>query len=419
MFNPNDTNIIVYRLSILILLMILLTSCGHSTPQDVSRSTNSSDIVISSENTSAKTESQASTNNTIDTEPSETYDPDSWLSRVSDPVLYRDTPYKPIEYDFSISFKDNLLVVDYGRQTVSVYQARYDDIPESKVSGTWQLRMHSVPDVIDWCQGHHGPLSKDEVLNNFFNVRRISFSEIEGFDSIAEDLGIGMNNAALCWTYDTGDISGANGQIQYIPLSAQYIDGLPVRMDKNDGPVFEYSEGAELSRRTNWDPRKNWRGCYMDSNQTIFLYVSEERFVIENMISEDLKVYPAEDCLAEIKKAIIYNNFSHRKVATDPNKMELYTVWETDVVVYCMELAYMVLDPTPYEQYDDHLETHELTIAPVWVAYYTVTNSRTADENIVYGGTVMLNAVTGESIYSEMYGPEENDYLYPHAKDPG
>ena len=95
-------------------------------------------------------------------------------------------------------------------------------------------------------------------------------------------------------------------------------------------------------------------------------------------------------------------------------------IWETDVVVCCMKLLYTVLDFSPMAlETDDHLKEHELSIVPVWFVYYTATNSKTADENIVYNGTVMLNAVIRESIYSEMYGPEENEYLYPHAKDLG
>ncbi|MBO4688142.1 MAG: hypothetical protein J5636_06470 [Clostridiales bacterium] len=309
-------------------------------------------------------------------------------------------------------------MVNYGKSTVNVYQARYEDSLENQNAEEWQFKKNSYPVFIDECQGYHSPLSKIEVLANFNNVGVQSISELNA-ETVAENLGIDSNNMALCWTYKTGSISGVGEEIQYVPLSSQYIESIPIRRDFNISPVYEWSEDIALSRQCNYDPTRNWQGCYIDTDQTTFLFVLEERFSIGEIIHENQPVRPAEECLPEIKKAIIYNNFSHRSGATDPNKMDLYTVWETDVVVYCMELAYTVLDSTPLEWYDPHLETHELTIVPVWNVYYTATNSKTADENIVYGGTVMLNAVTGESIYSEMYGPEESEYLYPYAKDPG
>jgi len=400
--------------------VVMLTSCGHSTSQEESRYTRSVDIVVSSDSDMLgnKMEPNASGDDTADL--SNTDDTDSWLYRVSDPERYRDTPYKPREYDFSISFKDNLLVVDYGQQTVNVYKARYTDVPETPASETWQFKNYDCPGLIDTCQGF-GILKKNKVINNFYNVREISLSEIDGAESLAQSLGIDGNSGILCWTYDTGGITGVKEKIQFVPLSAQYIDNLPIRREKNYSPVYEWSDEIPLSRYTDFDNNSDWTGCFIDSSETNFLYVRMQKFEVESPVYEDLTVFPAEECLSEIKNAIIYNNFSHRKKATDPNKMELYTVWETDVVVYCMELAYTVLDPMPLENRgtDPTHYTHELTIVPVWNVYYTATNSKKSDENIVYDGMVMLNAVTGKSIYSEMYGPEENDYLYPHAKDLG
>lgn len=406
------------QLLFLAFMMIVLSSCGRSAPQEESRYTRSEDIVVSSDAVLQENETELLENDYDYSESSDTNDPDSWLYRVSDPERYRGEPYEPHEYDFSLSFRDDMLVVNYGKSTVNVYQARYEESLESQNVEEWQFKMNSYPDFIDECQGYHSPLSRNEVLANFNNVGILSFSELNA-ETLAEKLGIDSNNMALCWTYKTGSILGVGEEIQYVPLSSQYIESIPIRRDFNISPVYEWSEDISLSRQCNYDPTRNWQGCYIDTDQTTFLFVIEERFSIGEIIHENLSVRPAEECLPEIKKAIIYNSFSHRSAATDPNKMDLYTVWETDVVVYCMELAYTVLDSTPLEWYDPHLETHELTIVPVWNVYYTATNSKTADENIVYGGTVMLNAVTGESIYSEMYGPEESEYLYPYAKDPG
>ena len=407
------------RLSFLVLVVIILTSCGHSTPQDVSRSTRSADIVASSESSVSDTVEFSSESEDVRIEPAETYDPESWLSRVSDPELYRDTPYKPQEFDFSITFKDDLLVVDFGQQSVNVYKARYDDVPPRwPDDAPWEIFFS--PNVIEWCQGYHGPLKKNEVINNIYNVRTETLSAVEDADYLATTLGIDIETQVLCWVYDTYEAPWNDDTIQYIPLSMQYLDNIPIRRDYNVDPVLDWAEDIPLSRQPTVNGRDQWGGLYINQSQTTVAYLTIGKFSIEDTLYNNLTVYPAEECLSEIKKAITYNNFSHRKVATDPNKMALNTIWETDVVVYCMELAYTVLDPSPVVWgTDSQLKEHELTIVPVWVVYYTATNSKTADEDIVYDGTVMLNAVTGKSIYSEMYGPEENDYLYPHAKDPG
>ena len=428
--------------------IVFLTSCDRSTPQDVSRSTRSEVIIVSSDDVSTETESQVSTENKSATEPAETYDPESWLVRVSDPKLYENGPYEPEEYDFSITLKDDLLIVDYGISEVNLYKARYAEVPANTLEEQWQI--NGASSVIEWCEGWPVSLSWDSnhmdggkdrvslsqsaVLKNFHNVGLVSLSEIEDVAYIADCLEIDINEKVLAWTYDTSGfpwdseylsdnknfrVSPDIECVQYIPLCCQFLDGLPVRRDYNDGPVFDWSDDIPLSRSPNWDPLKNWSGVFMNSSQSSVMLVFAEKYEIENTLSERQSVISPETCQNEIKKAILYNNFSHIKSTPDPNRWGLHDIWETDVVVYCMELAYMVLDPTPLEWFDDHLETHELTIVPVWVVYYTATNSKTADENIVYNGTVMLNAVTGRSIYSETYGPEENDYLYPHAKDPG
>ena len=82
-----------------------------------------------------------------------------------------------------------------------------------------------------------------------------------------------------------------------------------------------------------------------------------------------------------------------------------------------MELSYVVLDPEPLEYDDPDLASHELTLVPVWEVYVTVTDPE--NEQLLQTRKLMINAVTGESLYSDKYGPNENEELYPHMHDPG
>ncbi|MBO4688140.1 MAG: hypothetical protein J5636_06460 [Clostridiales bacterium] len=219
-------------------MMIVLTSCGCSTPQDVSPFTRIAEIVVSLEPIVSDTVEFSSESGELSVETSETYDSESWLSRFADSVLYRDTPYMPREYDFSISYKEDLFVVGYGQQNVNVYKARYDDIPERWPDDAPWVIFFS-PNVIEWCQGYHGPLKKDEVINNSYNVRTEILSEVEGADYSTEMLEIDIDTQVLCGVYDTCEVPWKDDTVQYIPLSIQYLDNMPTRRDYKFVPVLD------------------------------------------------------------------------------------------------------------------------------------------------------------------------------------
>ena len=87
-----------------------------------------------------------------------------------------------------------------------------------------------------------------------------------------------------------------------------------------------------------------------------------------------------------------------------------------------MELSYAALDPTPRLEPGDadfennHSETI-LTLVPVWEVYYTITDPN--NDSVVGNGMVMINAITGESLFSDEYGYQQNEKLFPHLHDPG
>ena len=79
------------QLLLLTLMMIVLSSCGQSAPQEESRYTRSEDIVVSSDAVLPENETELLENGYDYSDSSDTNDPDSWLYRVSDPERYRGT----------------------------------------------------------------------------------------------------------------------------------------------------------------------------------------------------------------------------------------------------------------------------------------------------------------------------------------
>ncbi|MBR5975683.1 MAG: hypothetical protein IK020_10945 [Clostridiales bacterium] len=425
-----------------LLSLFLVTSCNHATDQEISRSLKDEDITVTVDSSLSMAETDLTI---VDPDTSESLDPNSWLVRVSDPERMQFHPDAPKEYDFSVSFKEDMLVVDYGKQTVNVYIGKYDKSPEPWQNKTWDTvgAIH----VVLWCEGEptnisceeldgeiiegddYVALEKAEVLDNIYNVHIISLSDIEGGSELTEALGLSTDTAVLSWTYNLYDfpwdseyfnaiesfkVPSTITTFEYIPLSAQYIDGVPTRLPAGDAPTIDWLHDGNLARPAHYDPRTDWGKSYLfNQSFTCATVFHVYRYMITDTIQEEVPIIPADSCLAEIKKAILYNAYSHLKATPDSSKIGMNHVWETDVVVYCMELSYAVLDPCPLDPYEDDLDSHELTMVPVWNVYYTATNSKVADENVVYSGTVMVSAVTGESIYSEMYGPDENEYLYP------
>ena len=416
--------------------MFLLTSCGTKCPQEVSRVTRTGEI-------SVLTDVNDSENCIVIQD--ESYDSEStkdWWG-----------PCKPQEYDFEISFSKHLLVADYGVNKVNVYRANYADTPQQWEDEDWGSR--GVVHVLFWCSGRplvsavttiagenvasgYQVLDKEKILDNLQSVRTVYLKEIDGHSNVVENIGIDSESELLCWDYNLYDFpwtspdlgesfqfSPDRKSICYIPLSTQYIDQLPIRGGSSGtaGATFEWPDVMPSSRLSSFVPGLNMGGIHVSPDLMYVFDYSEKMFkyTITDTVMCDLDIVDPKNCLPEIKKALKYcaEIPMFLRPSADKSQEALLHIWETNVEVYCMELAYAVMDPCPEENSEDqHLETHELTIVPVWVAYCTATDSRTANPDIVTEGTVLINAVTGESMYSETNGWGENSYLFPHANDP-
>ena len=217
--------------------------------------------------------------------------------------------------------------------------------------------------MIDWCEGWPVPISceewnghidagddyvaldKEKVLDNIYNVQVCSFSEISEASEVAETVGIDINSPVLCWVYNTCDfpwetdyvnylrsiggfqIPSDIESVQYIPLSTQYLDGIPIRRENKAYPVLEWSEETELSRQPEYNPLENWDGCFINSSNTAVVMFLVDKYAIGDTVSEGLSVFPADECLPGIRNAIIYNAYNHQKASADPDEFGMNYVW--------------------------------------------------------------------------------------------
>lgn len=407
-----NRNVHKAHICILLSILVMLTSCGKTTPHEVSHSVQYTDIVTSSGNDSSvgndSSESQKISSN------------DEFVP------------------DFRLSFKKDMLVVDYGKTTVNLYHAKYPLYDGTPFEEGWIVS--GMDDVCKWCKGQplisnlqgdghqvveYIVLEKDLVLNNIASVRKVPVSGTVDYQEATSVLASDSDAEVLCWTYNLGEFPWKNyeneewfqvfsemKQVDYVLVNRQHVDGVPIQNRPCGvlGAVYEWDGVIEPSRQA-----AN-QGCIMvNPSRTCIYDIGYSQYSISEAFEKDLVVKNPSECLGGIGKALSYAPNYVSRTSADKTKQDLLSIYGTDVEVYCMELSYAVMDPNPVDY--ENRQSHELTLVPVWKVYYTVTNSDRANPDIVFCGEVFINAVTGESLYSETYGPEENEFLYPGAKE--
>lgn len=397
------------QICIVLSLIVMLTSCGKTKPHEVSHSVQYTDITTSSDNISSvdvSTEHQIQTSNENN-------------------------------FDFRLSFKENLLVVDYGKTTVNLYHAKYPLYDETWIEEGWIVS--GIDEVCNWCRGlplisntlddqkpaKYNALEKELVMGNITSVRRIPVSSIADYQKVIENTTVDSSAEVFCWTYNVGDFPWKNYEnedwfqvpsdlkkMDYVLINGQYIDGVPIENRQCGvlGAVYECDGEIEPSRQAT-----NQGVILMNPSRTCVFDIGYSQYSISDAFEKDIVIKQPSDCLPGIGKALTYAPNYVARTSSDKSKLDLVSINGTDVEVYCMELSYAVMDPNPVDY--ENRQSHELTLVPVWKVYYTVTNSDRANPDIVFSGEVFINAVTGESLYSETYGPEENELLYPGAKE--
>lgn len=345
---------------------------------------------------------------------------------------------KPSTFDFTLKYSDDLKIVDYGKSTVNVYHAKYD-----AASPVWEGDGWSFNDagyVLQWCKGEFisdpydmfnwRVLDRSDALANIHNVQQVSLNMLEDGEEVASKLNLAPDTQVLCWTYDVKDfpwdfyekdewmtVPRDLKTTQLVKLSPQYVDGLPLtggRTESGSFETFEWEGVIPPSRPANTIPGTYGQGTYGKADCACTYDFPTNTYTIEEAFLKDQPIVKPTTCLDAIRKALLYAPSFGGAVPSDDYPFLIH-IWETDIEVYLMELSYVVLDPEPYEDDDPTLLEHELSLLPVWEVYFTVADPD--DERLLETRKLMINAVTGESLYSETYGPRENEALYPHMNE--
>lgn len=403
------------------MLVVLVTSCADSSAQEVSRSNRNYDIssysVESSDESVGNTNTSRPENNEV-------------------PVFeWGGGPEKrPEKFDFDLSFGENVKVVNYDKKVVNAYRARYGTLLDSW--GDYWFK-YGFGEIKKWCTGW--PLSifsednpKDSAYylpdydvsyRNIQNVSIVTLNEIDGFEEISTKLDIDSESKILCWSYDIKNFPHQIADhaffeapidiqtISYARISAQYIDGLPVTGGAaNFGCcTYEWNSVIEPSRLADRGIEDSER---INPSYSHILSLQRAKYEVTETILSDLPIVDPLTCLDEIKQALLYNPCA---VIGNDNILD---IWEKEIEVYCLELAYVALDSHPmiYDESEESRLSHELYIVPVWEVYYTISDKT---KTYVCSGSLMLNAATGKPLFSENYGHDANPTLFPELSLPG
>ena len=334
---------------------------------------------------------------------------------------------KPSKFDFDLSFSENMLVVDYGKTTVNTYRASYAPLVDDW-GDEWFVYGYGV--LADWCIGCDLSIYDDKRESTEFfipdynnsilnaqNVCLISLNEIDDYEAIAQRLDILPDSQILCWTYDVKDFPDKYAQymefttivdikeMKYARISSQYVDNIPTYGTTScyGECTFDWEGIIKPSRIADEGILDSGR---INPTRTFYFEPGRGKYHVEEALISESPVVSPETCLDEIKRAIKYY-----PCAVIGNA-EILDIWEKNIEVYCMELTYCPLDPCPRnpDESESSHQLHELCLVPAWQVYYTV-----ADPNSdrVCCGKVLINAVTGKSLFSDEYGPGENTELYP------
>ncbi len=346
----------------------------------------------------------------------------------------RNSADQPPKFEYNITFSPDLLVADYGVKEVNVYQAKY--APDDEMiywEDNWLAWEYA--ELTWWSVGHkfqahdenHTLHQADAVTSkeNIQNVRLASLSEFEGCEGIASTMNIPVGSKILCWTYEIKDfptqcfseyrvydVPEDFHEIQFGRISAQFVDGLPTygRVLHASRATYEWPDVVPPSRIAR--PLAE-EGRYMvNPSHTLTFEPSTTKYTVGTAIQTNLPVVDPKTCMDEIKRALEYE-----PVIWGTNDGVVH-IWENNIEVYCMELTYVALDSTTSlteEGLGGDYKKNDLYLVPAWEVHFVISDP---EQTGVYDGELLLNAVTGKSLYSDNYGDEENVDLYPDLKDP-
>ena len=367
---------------------------------------------------------------------------------------------KDVEQTFDLSFSDDLKVYDYGQKTVNAYRAKYADyieLSEPFFNG-WidnGVKVAQLDYLVNWATGgrfSYAPILKsiddmknydgiplefvefqcadlDTVTRNIQNVDLITLKELEDGEELAKECGIDVNSPILCWEYSVVDFPVEDAvksfydvpvdaelfskdTVKYAQVRAQYVDGIPVVCGDYDNfyyCTFEWPDVIEPSRRA-CSLNRFYQDYYIvNPSDTCRFGVDTQKLTTTEVIKQDLPVVAPEDCLDGIAEAIKY------QPSAISDGQSYNGAWGKEIEIYCMELTYIVLDPKPAYDYTDESEesriSHVMYLVPAWKAYYMCTDP---ESNLIGHGSLVINAATGESLFSSTIAQGTNLELYPY-----
>ena len=425
-------------------LLFSATSCGRKDNDDQkepSRSLQTSSIAPITEGSAGDPSDGGSGagNSTAEKDPASS-------GETSEPTWGGAPWNKPSSFDFNLKYSDDLKVVDYGKNTVNVYHGKYnvENEPvkwEERSASAWIY--NNTHDLIQWGKGEGvmdpwdcfqwSILDREKALSNIHSVESVPLSMLPEGEEVANNLHLSSDTQVLMWTYnvegfpwnyyedaDWIQIPRDIETIKVVQLDSQYIDGLPLYGGRTycaGQDTFEWEGVVGPSRLRNDVVGYFSEGIYHKPDGGCTYIFPTNTYTITDTVLKDQKIVDPTTCLDAIRKTLLYNPSFGGSIPNDDLPPSPIHIWEMDIEVYLMELSYVVLDPEPLEDDDPDLASHELTLVPVWEVYVTVTDPE--NEQLLQTRKLMINAVTGASLYSDKYGPDENEVLYPHLHDPG
>ena len=241
----------------------------------------------------------------------------------------------------------------------------------------------------------------DIVEKTTSTIHTIKASSLEHLDEFPSYQGRGKLQSdwsVVCLDLDcnsfpeeTGYLPKEYDTLHLIGIASDYIDGIPVggTMDIIAPHIGDYVYEYDLiDGPTIGGALILGKPMYSRNKDVVVGIKNAKNFDVTRPVRSNLVVKPIDECLSGIQKASDY----------DTMKSGFYK----DTKYYAAELAYMPISDYDVNAYDYAVDGHTYLI-PVWQVYYKGDFMGMG----IGTGCIVIDAVTGESIYSTEYSYQD------------